>query len=279
MTAGGFVSTVAHTVATPVVSTSFVYEDLIFHIQVIQRQIIEITKFIDEQQKNERKIQNELKSRSLTVIDPYGNSVVNTYMDHEIIDTILKKFKKNYVPKYLQKWIKIGTKTANGISLLTDTELKSTVSKYEDGHQFITYGEVPVWIGNYVYSSPRLIILQCLVTDNIEKIKIQLKEERQIANIELKSLIINQNTKLNKDSWQGGKTLRLEDTIISSQLYQDNCITMAKFISKEVSDNVCSFNFILFVTFPIDRSYRFHYHLSSVCENSHWKNSHFRSEL
>ena len=236
-TSGEALFTVAHTVAIPAVPTSFVYKDLIYHIQAIQQQTIEITKFIDEGQKT------ELKSRSLTIVDPYGNSVVNTHMDHEVIDSLLKKFKRDYVPKFLKKWIKFGKKNGNSISLLTDDELTSTVSKYKDGHPFITYGEVPVWIGDYKCSSARLIKLRCLITDNIEKIKIQLKNEKQIANIELKSLIINQNTKPNKRSWHEGKVLKLEDTIMSYQLYQDNCIIMAKFISEKVNDNFCSFNF------------------------------------
>ncbi|CAF4276103.1 unnamed protein product, partial [Adineta steineri] len=59
--------------------TSFVYEDLILHIQAVQNQMIEISKFLDDQ----RKIDKELKSRSFTFVDPYGNSTVHKYMDHE----------------------------------------------------------------------------------------------------------------------------------------------------------------------------------------------------
>ncbi|CAF1565757.1 unnamed protein product, partial [Rotaria sordida] len=181
---------------------SFVYDDLVFHVQGIQHKIVEITKFLDDRSENEKKIENELKSRSLTFIDPYGNLIVNKYMDHQLINTILKKYKKDYVSKYLQKWIKIGTMKENVISPLSDYELKSTVSKYADSYQFVTCGEVTVWVGNYENLPPRVIILRVLLMDNIDKIKLQLKQQQQqFINIELKSLIINENTRPNKESW------------------------------------------------------------------------------
>jgi hypothetical protein len=217
------------------VPASFLYEDLTSKVQAIQLQIIESAKIIDERQQNEKNIQNILKSRSLTFVDPYGNSIVNKYMDHEMIGTIMKKYKKNYVPRCLQKWIKCGTKSENGISPLTDSELRLTVSEYRDGHQFITYGEVVVWAGNYQYSKPRHIVFQLLVSDNMEKIKIHLKKRERFSNIELKSIIINQNTPPNNESWSEGKTLRLDDTIMSCQLYQENCIIMANMTTENVT--------------------------------------------
>jgi hypothetical protein len=217
------------------IATSFVYKDLISKVQAIQLQIIESTKFIDEQQQNQKKIQNDLKSRSLTFVDPYGNLTVRKYMDHEMIGTILKKYKTDYVPKYLQQWIKFGTRNKDDILPLGDCEMQSTVSKYPDGHQFITYGKVTVWAGNYQYLKPKHIVFQLLVSDNMEKIKIHLKTCERFLNIELKSIIINQNTPPNNESWNEGKTLSLDDTIMSCQLYQENCIIMAKLITTKVN--------------------------------------------
>ncbi|CAF0779739.1 unnamed protein product [Rotaria sordida] len=125
-------------------STSFVYEDLVSQVQNIQYQMLQMENILDNQWKTEKKIQNELKSRSLTFIDPYGNRTVNKYMDHESINKVLRKYKRDYVPKYLQEWTKIGTMNENIISSLNECELKSTVSNYVNGHQFITYGEVIV---------------------------------------------------------------------------------------------------------------------------------------
>ncbi|CAF3862828.1 unnamed protein product, partial [Rotaria sordida] len=118
--------------------TSFVYEDLIFHVQTIQHQMIEIAKYLDDQWKNDKKIREELKSRSITFVDPYGNPITNKYMNHELISTLFKQYKKDYIPKYLQNWVKIGTISENVISPLDDSELQSTVSKYPDGYRFIT---------------------------------------------------------------------------------------------------------------------------------------------
>ncbi|CAF1427889.1 unnamed protein product, partial [Rotaria sp. Silwood1] len=139
--ANGNNSTAASTAIISKDLSSFVYQDLIFHVQSIQYQMIEIAKYLDDRWKNEQKIQKELKSRSITFVDPYGNSITNKYMDHELISTLFMKYKKNYVPKYLQKWIKIGTMNQNSISTCTDSELKSSVFEYPDGYQFITYGE------------------------------------------------------------------------------------------------------------------------------------------
>jgi hypothetical protein len=124
----------------------------------------------------------------------------------------------------------------NVISPLSDCVTISTVSDYADGHQFITYGEVPVWIGNYV-RSPRMIVLRVLLNDNMEKIQRQLKEQLKFASIELKSFTINPNEKLKKENWNEGKTLKSYDTIISCQIYQDNCIIMAKIARAIVSWN------------------------------------------
>ncbi|CAF3766773.1 unnamed protein product, partial [Rotaria sordida] len=129
--------------------TSFVYEDLVSQVQNIQNQMFQMENILDNQWKAEKKIQNKLKSRSLIFIDSYGNRTVNKCMDHEPINKVLKKYKKDYVPKYLQAWIKIDTMNEHMISSLNECELKSTVSKYEIGHQFITYGGVIVWVGSY----------------------------------------------------------------------------------------------------------------------------------
>lgn len=207
------------------IPTSFVYEQLISHVQAIQQQIIEKAKLLDERKKNENKIQNELKSRSLSFVDPFGNVTTNKYMDHEVIHKIVKKYKKDYVPRYLQYWIRIGTKNSNDISPIGNDMLKSTVSQYADGHQFVTYGEVTVRTGNYEGSSLRLFVLPVLLTDNMDEVKMRLNKLRTFPSIELRSIITNE---LNKDSWNEGITLNSNDTIVSSQLYQQNCIIMGK---------------------------------------------------
>ncbi len=79
----------------PRLPTSFVYEDLISKIQGIQGQVTELENVLDDRCKNERKLSNELKTHTLVFIDPYGNRTVNKYMDHELINKVIKKYKKD----------------------------------------------------------------------------------------------------------------------------------------------------------------------------------------
>lgn len=214
--------------------TSFAYEDLVSHVQTIQNQKIEAMKYLYQRWTNEKNIQNQLQSRSLTIIDPYGNAFVNKYMDHELISTVLKKYKKNYVPKYLHQWIKFGKMDQNNITPLNECELKLTVEKYADSYQFVAYGEVTVWVAHFERSSFRKLVLRVHLFDNMEKIKMKLKERRVITDVKLKICLTDQNTKPNETDWDEGTTFKSEDTIMSRHLYQDNCIIMAKIIHEKV---------------------------------------------
>jgi hypothetical protein len=225
----------ASALVTPKIPFSFVYEDLVSHVQAILHQMVEIEQFLAYAWENERTIQNELKSRSLIFVDPYGNEMVNKHMDHEMISTVFRKYKKDYVPKYLQPWIKLGRMNGNSILPLSDSELKSIVSKYADGYRFITYGEVIVWVGDYEKLPPRKLVVQVLLTDNMEKIKMRIKKPRKYVYIELRLFTINENAGPNTMNWDAGTTLQLEDSIMSSKLYQDNCVVMAKVIKEKVS--------------------------------------------
>ena len=125
---------------------TFVYEDLISHVENIQKELTQMEQILDQKCQTERKVTAELKSRSFNFIDPYGNRIIVKHFDHHSMEKILRRYKKDYVPKYLHQWIKIGNLNENQILPLTDCELKSSVSKYDDGHQFVAYVEVVVWI-------------------------------------------------------------------------------------------------------------------------------------
>ena len=207
---------------------SFVYADLVSRVQTIQNQIIEFEGILDNRCKTIKKIPPELKSRSLTFIDPYGNHITNKHFDHELINHVIKKYKKDYVPKYLQQWIKIGTMNDNRFSSLTDLELKSTVTSYANGYQFYAFGELIVWIGSYRSASPNPFVIKVLLIDDIKKIEKIINEITKFTDIEFKLFTKNENEKPNIDSWNEGTTLKLEDTIMSCQLYQQNRILMVK---------------------------------------------------
>jgi hypothetical protein len=221
--------------------TSFVYEDLVSHVKSIQHQIIEITKFLDDQWKNKNTAQNQFKSRSLIFIDPYGNPIVDRYMDHKSISSVLRKYKKDYVPKYLQEWIKIGTMNSNNISPLNENQLESTVSEYADGHQFFAYVEVIVLMGN-CESQFQNIRLRVLPTDTLAKIKTQIQNYQKWNDIELRLFTISQNSRAYQTLWNEGLPLRLEDTIMSCKLSTKGCfMILAKLVNMHVSYAICFF--------------------------------------
>jgi hypothetical protein len=228
--------------AIPKLSSSFIYEDLVSHIQTIGNQMLEIENILSNRWKNEKRKRDELKSRSLIFIDPYGNRKVSEHMDHELINNIIRKYKKDYVPKYLQEWIQIGTMKENIILPLNDFELKSNVSYYVNGYQFTTYGEAIISISMDEIFQYEVFALSVLLTDNMENIKIKIKDRLQITDMELKLWMININTKVNENIWNEGTMLKSEDTILSCQLYQDDCVIIVKIIPEKVISKMFFFS-------------------------------------
>ncbi|CAF2067850.1 unnamed protein product [Rotaria magnacalcarata] len=238
-------SSVALTAVTPTMPTSFVYKELVLHVQTIQQKMINVTKFIEDQCKTDEKIREKLKSRSFTFFDPYGNPTVNEYFDHETISTIFNKYKKDYVPKYLQKWIKLGEMNRNGVSPFNENVLKSSVFEHDDGYRFVTYGEVNISIIYREDVRPQSLLLPVLLTDNIEKIKKQIQKLTKLKNIQLKSLILKENSPMITAYWDEGGTLNSNDTVLSSKLYENNSIIMVKLLEESASTESSS-NFDIF---------------------------------
>lgn len=222
------------------VPTWFVYEDLLRHVQTLQLKIIEISKCLTEQQKTEPAANNKLKARSLTLVDPFGNPVSNTYMDHELMSAVFQKYKKEYIPRYLQAWIKLGRLYGDVILPLSDYEMKSTVSQFPESVQFITYGEVTVWTVEDERFLARSSTFSVRLTDNIEKIKAEVTKRPRIRDVELKSISINGSESPNEEQWKEGKAITVADTISSAQLYQPSSAVMAKLIKETV---LCTVSF------------------------------------
>ncbi|CAF1196350.1 unnamed protein product [Didymodactylos carnosus] len=220
----------------------YTYNGLINQIKAIKYQVVTVENLINNRLKNETKNQNQLKFRSLTFLDPYGNQIVNKHMDHELINKIVKIYKKDYVPKYLQRWIHIGHIDHDQISSINESELISTVSECISSHQFIAYGRVTVWLGSYDNPTFKKYVLAVVLIDNMEKIKRQMARLERFMCMELKSCILNNRDELNERDWNEGKVVKWEDTILSSGLYQDNCVLMAK-IGNEKIRHVLAFKF------------------------------------
>ena len=234
-------------VDSPEIPTSFVYENLISHTQQLQNQIELANKILDDQWQNQKKTSQDFQSRSFTFVDPHGIRTNDKFMDHELINTVFRKYKKEYVPRYLKPWIKFGLVNENSITILNDQQLQSTVSKFENGTVFSSYVEVIAWVGNYQKMQPRKVLLTLLPLTNMETIKEELKKTHSCLDIELRSLNISEESITPISfAWNNGTTLKLADNIISSKLYENNNFIMAKLIERNVRNklSVISFDFI-----------------------------------
>ncbi|CAF3374843.1 unnamed protein product, partial [Rotaria socialis] len=133
-----------------------------------------------------------------------------------------------------------------GISPLNENELKSSVSEHDDGYRFVTCGEVNISIIYREDVRPQSLLLPVLLTDNIEKIKKQIQQLTKLKTIELKSLLLKENCPMITASWNEGKTLNSNDTLLSSKLYENNCIIMVKLLEESASTESSS-NFEILV--------------------------------
>ena len=221
-------------------SESFVYEDLVLRIQTIQHQMIEGINHLDDQLMKTNKIQNQLKSHPLTIIDPYGNPITKQYMDHELINGIVKKFKKNYVPKYLHQWIRFGQMVENEIEPLNESKLNSSVGHCQSEYPIITYGEIPIWLGDFQDVLAEKIVFKARLADTVENILTNLKKQTNFTDIELRGCIMDQDTRPKEKNWNEGTILKSEDTIMSKDLHQDHCIIMANFATNKVGFHCCT---------------------------------------
>ena len=230
---------------TPKNSESFVYEDLVLRIQTIQHQMIEGINYLDDQLMKAKTIQNQLKSHPLTIIDPYGNPITERHIAHERIHGVVKNFKKNYVPKYFQQWIRFGRMIENEIIPLNESKLNSNVAQLYDGYPIIAYVEISVWISDWQNLVPDKTVLRVRLNDNSEDIQLQLNKQTNLTNIELKICVIDENTTPNEKNWIESELFQPTDTIMSANLYQNNCFILGKVTLEQVNyrmDSVFDFS-------------------------------------
>ena len=248
--------------------SSFVYEHLIAQVKAIQQLATGIDTALRDRLKSEANKRDGLKFRTFTFVDPYGNKMIHEHMDQELIADVLRKYKKDYVPKYLQKWIKIGIQGQTTISPVHECDLRLNLREFTHGTEFIAYGDLTVWLGRYGETVPTTLSLQVSVMDTIEKIKTQMEERRRPGAIELKSRILDGSNEPTENDWKEGKELRPEETLMSLRLYQENCVVLAKMTGETVS-------FLVFhgKTYfsNLFKGYEQKLWLLHLCTNSQWK--------
>ena len=257
--------------------TSFVYEDLVSHIQTIRPQLIAAIKYLDDQWNNEKNIKDQLKSCSLTIIDPYGTPVTQKYMDHKLVSTVLEKFKKNYVPKCFHQWIRFGRAIGNDIDPLKDTDLNLTVGQYENKYPIITYGEIDVWLGDENDVSYDNLRLKVRLNDKMETIQMQIENQTKHTPLEVKTAIVNESTTPNQNDWNEGSILKSEDTIMSKNLYQTGCIIMIKVDMEKVNHRFIH-SLLYDYSLLTGWSRKFWSEYADICEHSYWIYYYLRSE-
>ena len=206
---------------------TYTYGDLVSHIKTIQYQLKETVEYLDNRWNNEKSTRDQFQSSSLTIIDPYGNSITKRYMNHEYIDSLLKTFLEYYVPKYFHKYIRFGHLIENEIKPLEVSKHNLIEAKYNDPRPIVSYIEITVWLGDFKNLKPQRIILKRLLNDNIEQIRMHLIERTKLNWMELRGHIIGENTEPNEKNWNEGNPLEPEDTITSKELCANGCIVMA----------------------------------------------------
>ena len=148
---------------------AYTYRDLVSHVETIRGQMRESIEYLDNRWNNEKDTRDQFQSRPLTIIDPYGNSITKRYMNHEYIDSALQKFMENYVPKYFHKYTRFGHLREREIKPFEVSKRNSIVAQHNDLHPVITYVEITVWLGDFKNLTPQRIVLNALLTDNIEQ--------------------------------------------------------------------------------------------------------------
>ena len=174
-----------------------------------------------------------LKSRRFTFIDPHGHPISTQQLDHESMDVVIKRFRNDYIPRFLKEWIKIG-------SAYNEVKLKSFVHDYPDGQQFVAYGQITVWAHvrcNFAFKS---IVLSVQLCDSMEEIKSRLESRCSVADLELRSCRMQADEKPRAEHWENGHQLQSNDTIMSCKFYEKDQRLLVKVILEQSCQITCN---------------------------------------
>ena len=203
------------------VVTSFHYDDLVSHTRSIQRQMAKIESHLSDRCARDTNDATSLKSRSLTFIDPHGHAISSQHFDHQSIRSVMNQFRGDYIPKYLQHWIQIGTIHPETSLEFDDVDLNSFVHHHPDRQTFVAYGRITVWINDGLDSSFESLKFSVQLFDSMEKIKSAIqKSQFTSADLELRSSSIKDGQAPTDTHWTEATRLQSSDTIMSRQFYE-----------------------------------------------------------
>ena len=211
--------------------TSFRYDDVISNLQYIRTKMIEIESRLSNRCQANKKEATLLQSRCFTFVDPHGHPISTEQLDHQSMPVIIKKFRKDYIPRFLKGWVKIGTSIPQEASACDEVKLKSFVHDYPDGQRFFAYGRITVWLYNRFKSEFRPISLSVRLSESMEAIKSRIQQSRFIqADLELRSCLTRHGEKPQEAQWEKGQRLHSNDTIMSCKFYDQNQCLLVKVI-------------------------------------------------
>lgn len=226
------------------IPTSFVYEELVAHVQQMQVQLKSSIELLRNRWESQKQNSREIKLRSFMFIDPFGNRTTHKYMDHEYLGDICRKYKQEYIPKYLQQSIEIGIIDGDSISALNEKSLRSMISQYGNDTVFCTYVNMNVWIGKGSMWVCDITSIRVLPFSSWERIKTELKNSQKCHDIELRLFTSDQIMEEHKLIWADGTTLKSDETFMSHKLYEKHHALMAKMIEENVSIYIITFSLI-----------------------------------
>ena len=229
---------------------SFTYDNLVSQVELIRNQIVQYEKAIDDLCKDSSKLPTEVKTHSLVFIDCYGNQMINDEMDHQLMEKVVRKYKKQYIPKYLHEWVQIGIRH-NGTDIpLSGIQLKKTVGDFHNRCPLVAYGLIAVWLIDDSNIGSRSLEIPVQLMDDAKMVEI--KAERYSLTrtaLQLKLCTMSQSGKPNEQDWNDGKPLRPDDTILSCHLYRKDLCLLAKLsgniVKSQIEDQVLSFEDLL----------------------------------
>ena len=113
------------------------------------------------------------------------------------------------------------------IEVLQIDQLQSTVADYPDGQEFLTFGEMTIWIGNGEHPALGKLELKLFLMDRMEKVDDAIREYRSFQTVELRLCHLDPSSQPTRTTWNEGKTLNSTETILSARLFEEHCIIMA----------------------------------------------------
>ena len=258
--------------------TSFRYDDAISALQCIRTQMIDNKSELSKRCLADKAEATTLKSRCFTFVDPHGHPISTQHLDHESMDVVIKKFRKDYIPGYLKNWVKIGTSIPKKAFENADTKVKSFVYEYPDGQEFFGYGKITAWLHTRSDSEFEPIDLYVQLSNSMEEIKSRIQKSHFIqADLELRSCLIQDEDQPQAEHWKNGQRLQSKDTIMSCKFYEKDQHLLIKVILKNLESSPESHQPTWDLSvLHLDYRRSFGRTFPVICESSHGQDDNYR---